>query len=134
MYEFDEETLLDLIVNAVPLAILLFFILVFAVLNPFGSDPVTTALQFSIMIVTFAALAVLTYYSGKAIQESEAALESTPEAFAEPQAAAADAETSDEFDAEDFGGASDADEPGGTRPGSTPAIGQGRDEAEDRDA
>lgn len=124
MYEFDEETLLDLIVNAVPLAIILFFVVVFAVLNPFGADPVTTVLQFSIMIVTFVALLVLTYYSGKAIQESEEALESTPAAYAEPQAAAADAETSEEFDADDFADAT-AGAGGGTDeedPGATPAI------------
>lgn len=95
MYEFDEETLLDLTVNAIPLAILLFFVVLFVVLNPFGTDLVATMLQFSIVIVTFLALAVLSYYSGKAIQESEEALESAPEEVAEPQAAAADAEAGD---------------------------------------
>lgn len=135
MYEFDEETLLDLIVNAVPLAILLFFILVFAVLNPFGSDPVTTALQFSIMIVTFVALLILTYYSGKAIQESEEALESTPEAYAEPQAAAADAETSDAFDADDFADAGEGGDPtNGAEPDATPAISRVGDGTGDDDS
>lgn len=130
MYEFDEETLLDLIVNAVPLAIMLFFVVLFAVLNPFGWDPVATTLQFSIVIVTFLALAILTYFSGKAIQESEEAMESAPEAYAEPQAAAADAETSDEFDADDFGGVTDeGGRPGGEGAEATPAIGEG--DAED---
>jgi hypothetical protein len=72
---FDRETLLDLVVNAIPLGIILFFILAFALINPFGSDPVGTAIQFSIMIVTFVALAVLTYVSGKAISEAEQELE-----------------------------------------------------------
>jgi hypothetical protein len=72
---FDRETLLDLLVNAIPLGMLLFFILVFAVLNPFGSNPVHTAIQMTIMIVTFAALAALTYVSGKAISEAEDELE-----------------------------------------------------------
>lgn len=72
---FDRETLLDLVVNAIPLGIILFFILAFALINPFGSDPVGTAIQFSIMIVTFVALAVLTYVSGKAISEAEEELE-----------------------------------------------------------
>lgn len=136
MYDFDEETLLDLIVNAVPLAILLFFVVVFVVLNPFGWDPVATTLQFSIVLGTFAALVILTYYSGKAIQESEEALEASPEEFAEPQAAAADAETSDEFDAADFGDVGGGDDrTGGAEPEETPAIsrvGDGADTEDDR--
>lgn len=72
---FDRETLLDLVVNAIPLGILLFFMLVFALINPFGSNPVHTAIQMTIMGVTFAALAVLTYVSGKAISEAENELE-----------------------------------------------------------
>jgi hypothetical protein len=135
MYEFDEETLLDLIVNAVPLAIMLFFVVVFAVLNPFGWDPVTTALQFSIVLVTFAALAILTYYSGKAIQESEEALETAPEAYAEPQAAAADAGTSDEFDADDFGDVADGgDRTNGEETDATPAIARAGDDGDGDDA
>jgi hypothetical protein len=72
---FDRETLLDLVVNAIPLGIMLFFIAVFLLVNPFGSDPVGTALQISIVGVTFLALFVLTYVSGKAISESEKELE-----------------------------------------------------------
>lgn len=72
---FDRETLLDLVVNAIPLGIILFFILAFALINPFGSNPVNTAIQFSIMAVTGAALLVLTYVSGKAISEAEDELE-----------------------------------------------------------
>ena len=72
---FDRETLLDLTVNAIPLGIMLFFIVVFLVINPFGSDPTATAIQLTIVIVTFGALAILTYVSGKAISESEKELE-----------------------------------------------------------
>jgi hypothetical protein len=72
---FDRETLLDLVVNAIPLGMLLFFILAFALINPFGSDPVSTAIQFSIMAVTFVALAFLTYISGKAISDAEKEME-----------------------------------------------------------
>jgi hypothetical protein len=72
---FDRETLLDLVVNAIPLGIMLFFIAVFVLVNPFGSDPVGTAIQLTIVGVTFAALFVLTYVSGKAISESEKELE-----------------------------------------------------------
>lgn len=72
---FDRETLLDLVVNAVPLGIMLFFIAVFLLVDPFGSDPVGTAIQLTIVGVTFLALFVLTYVSGKAISESERELE-----------------------------------------------------------
>jgi hypothetical protein len=72
---FDRETLLDLTVNAIPLGMLLFFILTFALFNPFGSNPVNTAIQFSIVGVTFVALAFLTYISGKAISEAEEEME-----------------------------------------------------------
>lgn len=68
---FDRETMLDLVVNAIPLGIILFFIVVFAVLNPFGPNLVHTALQFSIVGLTFVALTILTYYSAKAISEAE---------------------------------------------------------------
>ena len=86
---FDRETLLDLVVNAIPLVMMAFFIVVFAVFNPFGSDPASTAIQFSIVIVTFGALFLLTYYSGRAISRAEAELEEEPEAYPEPEAAAA---------------------------------------------
>lgn len=72
---FDRETMLDLVVNAVPLAIMLFFLVVFAAYNPFGPNAVHTALQFSIVGVTFVALVVLTYYSAKAIAGAEADME-----------------------------------------------------------
>ena len=69
---FDRETLLDLTVNAIPLGIMLFFIALFVLINPFGSDPVGTAIQLTIVGVTFLALFILTWVSGKAIAEAEA--------------------------------------------------------------
>lgn len=68
---FDRETLLDLIVNGVPLFIVLFFVLLFAVFNPFGVDPLASGLQFAILLASFGGLAVLTYLSAKAISGSE---------------------------------------------------------------
>ena len=72
---FDRETLLDLTVNAIPLGIMLFFIALFVLINPFGSDPVGTAIQLTIVGVTFLALFILTWVSGKAIAEAEAEME-----------------------------------------------------------
>jgi len=72
---FDRETLLDLVVNAIPLAMMAFFIVLFAAFNPFGANLANQAIQFSIVIITFGALFVLTYYSGRAISNAEAELE-----------------------------------------------------------
>ncbi len=72
---FDRETLLDLTVNMIPLGILLFFIVAFGLVNPFGWDNVISLLQFGILIISFVLLSVLTYYSGKAISEAEAEAE-----------------------------------------------------------
>ena len=72
---FDRETLLDLSVNVIPLFIILFFVVVFAVISPFGYHLVPTAVQMGLLVVPFVGLAVLTYFSGRAIAESEAAME-----------------------------------------------------------
>ncbi|MFC7204209.1 DUF6684 family protein [Haloferax namakaokahaiae] len=68
---FDKDTMLDLVVNMVPLAIILFFVVAFAVVNPFGFESLPSGLQFALLIVPFVALAVLTYLSGKAIAGAE---------------------------------------------------------------
>ena len=102
---FDRETLLDLIVNAIPLVMMAFFIGVFVLYNPFGTDLANQAIQLSIVVITFGALLVLTYFSGRAISKAEAELEENPEEFAEPQAAAADPSeaTTPDYDEEEFG-------------------------------
>ncbi|WP_255150416.1 DUF6684 family protein [Halorarius halobius] len=97
---FDRETLLDLTVNMIPLGIMLFFIGVFVLYNPFGTDPVATALQLTIVGVTFLALLVLTYYSGKAISEAEEELEAEAGEHAEPDMA--DEEVDADVDDEGF--------------------------------
>lgn len=68
---FERETLLDLTVNAIPLGIILFFIAAFAVVPAFGVDPVFSAMQFALMGTMFVGLAILTYYTGKAIEGAE---------------------------------------------------------------
>lgn len=102
---FNKETLLDLSVNAIPLAIILFFIVVFAVMNPFGPGTVVQAIQFSILIVMFLALGLLTYYSGKAVTEAEAEMEEAEEATAvvepEGELGALDGEAPEEYETAD---------------------------------
>ncbi|MWG36448.1 DUF6684 family protein [Halomarina oriensis] len=89
---FDRETMLDLSVNVIPLFIILFFVVVFAVISPFGYALVPTTIQMALLIVPFVGLAILTYYSGKAIAQSEAELEARERAVA----GASEVESSDE--------------------------------------
>ncbi|PSP94351.1 hypothetical protein BRC91_06065 [Halobacteriales archaeon QS_4_62_28] len=68
---FEKETWLDLTVNMIPLGIILFFIVAFAIVPAFEGNPVFTVLQFTIMGSMFVGLALLTYYAGKAVQGAE---------------------------------------------------------------
>lgn len=68
---FDRDTLLDLVVNFIPLFIILFFIVGYAVYTPFGIDSVPTTLQYALLIAPFVLLSILTYLSGKAIATAE---------------------------------------------------------------
>jgi membrane protein implicated in regulation of membrane protease activity len=85
LFGFEKDTLLDLTVNVIPLGIILFFIAAFAVVNPFGIDPVFSALQFTLMGSMFLLLAVLTYYAGRAIEGAEEATDHS--AIEEPNSA-----------------------------------------------
>lgn len=68
---FDKETILDLMVNFIPLGIIFFFIAAFVLYDPWGFDPRFSGLMLAIMGSMFVALAVLTYISGKAIAGDE---------------------------------------------------------------
>lgn len=93
---FDRETWLDLTVNMIPLGILLFFIVAYAVVNPFGWNSLISGLQFTIIIATFVLLAVLTYFSGKAIADAEG---KSPVEPGESQVPVADTEDDGDEDA-----------------------------------
>lgn len=68
---FDRETVLDLVVNVIPLVIILFFIPLFFFFDPFGSDVVAVFFSQLLLVVPFVVLAVVTYYSGRIIAETE---------------------------------------------------------------
>lgn len=70
---FDRETLLDLLVNVIPLGIIAFFLVVYTVYNPFGVDLFGSTLQYALLVLPFVALTILTYLSGKAIASAEKA-------------------------------------------------------------
>ncbi|MFQ3285071.1 MAG: hypothetical protein ACI9TI_001562 [Natronomonas sp.] len=84
---FDRETLLDLSVNAIPLAILLCFVLLFAIVSPFPADSFVLVVQMAIVTIIGVALFVLTYYSGKVISRDEEAMdEYIPAGYSEADA------------------------------------------------
>ncbi|WP_254543692.1 DUF6684 family protein [Halomarina pelagica] len=89
---FDRETLLDLSVNIIPLFIIVFFVGVFLVLAPFGYSPVDTTIQMGLLVAPFLALAILTYYAGKAIAEAEGETEARE---SEPVAGAVEGSSGD---------------------------------------
>jgi hypothetical protein len=68
---FDRETLLDLLVNVIPLGIMAFFLVLYVVADPFGWDSTYTPLMIGIIVGSFGLLAVLTYVSGKVISIDE---------------------------------------------------------------
>ncbi|WP_178916565.1 DUF6684 family protein [Natronomonas gomsonensis] len=93
---FDRETLLDLSVNVIPLAILAFFVIVYGVMGNYPNDPLVLIVQMSIIIVTGIALTLLTYFSGKAIAGSEEEDEIPPGYSTEDAATAAEIESGSE--------------------------------------
>ena len=68
---FDRETLLDLVVNVIPLFIIFFFIVAFLLFNPFGVEALPSGIQFGLLVAPFVLRAILTYISGKAISGAE---------------------------------------------------------------
>jgi hypothetical protein len=72
---FDRDTVLDLTVNFIPLGILLVFIVLYLVFNPFGFGSVISSIQFAIIGAMFVGLAALTYYSGAAVSRAENQME-----------------------------------------------------------
>ena len=68
---FDRETILDLTVNAIPLGILLFFVVVFLLIRPWEQDLFIEAVAMGLLVIPFVLLALLTFVSGRAISQDE---------------------------------------------------------------
>lgn len=68
---FKRDTLLDLVVNGVPLSILFFFILFFLALPVFGFGGIEAWLHFAVVVVSFVSLAILSYVAAVAIVRAE---------------------------------------------------------------
>jgi len=69
----DRRTLLDVSVNIVPISILAFFVLLFAVYAPYPSDPIVTVVQMALVLVPAAVVAIVTYYTVSAVTRDERA-------------------------------------------------------------
>jgi hypothetical protein len=108
---FDRDTMLDLLVNVIPLAILVFFIGLFVVANPFGGNPVYTYLQFAIVGLTFVLLLILTYFSARAVATDERRIEGTIWEELPPGAVPTGAEGASEALPDDESDASEAELP-----------------------
>ena len=67
----DRETLLDLTVNIIPLAILAFFFVLFIAVAPWGWDPLFTTLMLGLIALHFVLLAALTWFAGRIIAKEE---------------------------------------------------------------
>ncbi|WP_193570577.1 DUF6684 family protein [Halorubellus sp. JP-L1] len=65
---FTKDTMLDLVVNIIPLGILAFFIGLFVLAGPFSWDPLYSTLMLGIIGGSFVLLTVLTYFSAIAIE------------------------------------------------------------------
>ncbi|MCG1002415.1 MULTISPECIES: DUF6684 family protein [Halobacterium] len=69
---FDTDTLLDLTVNIVPLAILAFFFVGFVAVNPWGSGfTLERVIQFILVGWMLVALTILTYVAAKRIETGD---------------------------------------------------------------
>ncbi|KZN22493.1 cox cluster protein [Haladaptatus sp. R4] len=62
---FDRETLLDIVVNIVPLVILGFFFLLFFFYTPYPRNLLYQYLSLILVIVPFALLALLTWVAAR---------------------------------------------------------------------
>jgi len=83
---FTKDTMLDLVVNMIPLGIMAFFIGLFVLWGPYSWDPLYSTLMLGIIGGAFLLLTILTYVSAVAIEgdanEREAAERAAEEAAA----------------------------------------------------
>ena len=97
---FDRETLLDLTVNIIPLGIILFFVVVFLAVQPWGPNLYMETVSMGLLVIPFVALAALTYFSGRIISRDEG---TTSEADSEVDLSSTDATLSEQEPEEEAG-------------------------------
>lgn len=68
VHEFDRETLLDTVVNLVPLGIIVFFLVLYALLRPWTGLPALLGwFAVAVMVLSFVFLLYLTYETARRI-------------------------------------------------------------------
>lgn len=68
---FERETWLDISVNIIPLFIMGFFIVLFAVSSPWPIEGLISAVAFGLLVVPLVLLAYLTYIAADLIESAE---------------------------------------------------------------
>jgi hypothetical protein len=68
---FERETWLDISVNIIPLFIMGFFIVLFAVNSPWPIEGLISAVAFALLVVPLVLLAYLTYIAADLIESAE---------------------------------------------------------------
>lgn len=77
---FDIEMVIDLSVNLIPMAILVFFIAVFAAFNPWGFDLLHSSVQFAVMLSMVLGIGLITYIAARVIETDDHARGDPPKA------------------------------------------------------
>lgn len=69
MFEWvDRDVLVDVSINAVPVVILAYFVVVLVVWLPWGSDPLVLALTHTLTVVPIVTLVFATFHVSRAIE------------------------------------------------------------------
>jgi len=68
---YNRATLLDISVNVVPILIIVFFVVLFLVINPWGYDPWMLAVSHGLMVIPIVGTAYLTYIAAGVITRDE---------------------------------------------------------------
>jgi hypothetical protein len=71
MFELEKDTLLDLVVNVIPIGILAFFSLLFLMVNPWGWDPFPVLMTHFLTLFPLVVLVVVTWVAGRVVQRDE---------------------------------------------------------------
>lgn len=64
----DRDVLVDVAINAVPVVILAYFVVVLLVWFPWADDPLVLALTHTLTIVPIVTLVIATYYVSRAVE------------------------------------------------------------------
>ncbi|RRJ28963.1 DUF6684 family protein [Halocatena pleomorpha] len=77
-YALEWQTILDITVNIIPLVILVFFFVLFAVYDPYLGNPFMLGISLFLLVVPFVLLAFVTYAAGRTLERDEKSAPSQP--------------------------------------------------------